>query len=150
MKNGRLHKDLGPAVLFSDGFNVHSLNGVRFEGDMIEFIRKPASGLDPKKILNIRNTEQRAEVIKKFGIDKLFWELKPKKLHAENGYELYSVPVYEDMPRIYLKMQNPSVDEVHIEAVPPDVRTVAQALQWRNFGTIQLPKGGFVPPVVLA
>ena len=64
---------------------------------------------DPKKILNIKNVEQRGELIKWYGIEKLFWELKPTKLDEgqHNGlpYELYSVPVYEDMPRIYLKMK---------------------------------------------
>jgi hypothetical protein len=53
------------------------------------------------------------------------------------------------MDRVYLKMPNPSIEEIHIEAVPPDVESVEQALAFRNFGTYDIEKGKFIPPTQL-
>ena len=146
MKNGRLHNENGPAVLYEDGFACYALNGVRFQDDMTKFITTPADQLDAAEVLNIRNSEQRAESIKKLGINKLFWKLKPTRLDAADEYELFQIKLYEDVPRIYLKMANPSVEETHIEAVHPDCRTVAQALSWRNFGSAT---DSFIKPLIL-
>lgn len=145
MKNGRLHSDEGPAIEYADGFSVYALNGVRIN-DIKHLLSKDTK---PKDILKIKNVEQRAEFIKWYGVEKMFKDLKPKRLDREKGYELYQLKIYEDSPRIYLKMDNPSVDEVHLEAVHPDCKTVQQALQWRNFGTIEIPKGGFEQPYIL-
>ena len=143
---GVLHTTTGPAIKYSDGYELYALNGVR----ITELAHLMLAGANPKDILNVKNTEQRAELIKHYGIDKLFYELKPTLLDKANGYELYSISVYEGIPRIYLKMDNPSVpDEVHIEAVHPDCKAVDQALNWRNIGNVELPDGGFVPPVIL-
>ena len=142
--DNRLHSEKGPALEYSDGYSLYSLNGVRMTG-VEHLVDNPV----PKDILNVKNTEQRAELIKLYGIDKLFWKLQPKNLDNQGEYSLYSVSIYEDIPRIYLKMNNPSVDEVHIEAVHPDCRTVSQALNWRNMGTVDLPESGFISPVIL-
>lgn len=147
MRNERLHRDLGPAVLYADGFGVWSLNGVSFSPkEGAKWIAPAPEDLPTDEVLSIRNVEQRAEIIKKIGIDKLFIKLKPKLLDTKDGYELYAVTLYEDFqPRIYVKMQNPSVDEIHVEAVHPDCKTVDQALAWRNWGKIDV----FTPPLVL-
>lgn len=141
-KNNVLHCEDGPAIEYSDGYAVYVLNGVRMSG--VEHLM--SKDANPKDILNVKNAEQRAELIKLFGIDKLFYELNPQKLDTYEGYELYSVMVYEGIPRIYLKMNNPSVDEVHIEAVHPDCTTVKQALAWRNTGTVT---DDYISPMVL-
>jgi hypothetical protein len=146
MQHGRMHRDLEQAISYSDGFGIYALNGVRFTEDMIKFVITPAKDLNPEEILNIKNVEQRAEIIKKFGIAKLFKELKPKKLDSQESYELYEIDLKAYRPRIYLKMQNPSIDEVHIEAVAPECKTVEQALNWRNFGEIN---DKFTKPLVL-
>jgi hypothetical protein len=148
MFKNRLHNQYGPAVEYADGFKLYSMNGVRFSTELAEKFILPKD-LDAKKVLSIKNVEQRAEVIKKFGIGKLFYQLKPQKLDSQNNYELYSISLYQGVPRIYLKMDNPSIEEVHIEAVDPECRTVEQALQWRNFGTIEIPKAGFTQPLIL-
>lgn len=142
MKKDRLHSAEGPALEYGDGFAVWALNGVRMNG--VEHLMLPNA--DPKAILNVKNAEQRAELIKLYGIEKLFWELNPKLLDKEDGYELYTVPVYEAIPRVYLKMQNPSVDEIHIEPVDPKCYTVKEALAWRNTGKVDVP---YVKPIVL-
>lgn len=149
MVNGRLHNANGPALEFLDGYRLYALNGVRFSGEMAKFVSTPINELDHKEVLNIKNVEQRAEVIKRVGIDKLFSALGPKLIDSSRGYDLFEIKVYEDSPRIYIKMDNPSVPEVHIEAVHPDCRTVEQALNWRNLGSVELPKEGFLAPLIL-
>lgn len=149
MVNNRLHNANGPALEWVDGYKLYALNGVRFSGEMSKFISTPIAELDYKAVLNIKNVEQRAEVIKRVGIDKLFTYLAPTLIDSGRGYQLYEIKVYEDSPRIYLKMDNPSVPEVHIEAVHPDCKTVDQALNWRNLGTVELPKTGFIAPLIL-
>lgn len=150
MKNERLHNTTGPAIHYKDGFDVYAMNGVIFEGDMTKFVTTPAGELNANEVLNIKNVEQRAETIKKVGIAKLFTALKPEKLDNStvNGlpYELFRVSIGYPVPRIYLKMNNPSVDEVHIEAVHPDCKTVNEALNYRNQGKVS---DLFTAPMVL-
>lgn len=154
--DSRLHNPVGPAIKFKDGYSVWALNGVLMysELDTFKAVIRANNGTPvpdiARRILSVRNVEQRAELIKLYGIDKLFWDLKPRKLDADeidgHPYELYAVKVYEDIARIYIKMQNPSVDEVHIEAVHPDCKTVKEALAWRNTGIVT---NNFVSPMVL-
>ncbi len=150
MKNERLHNLNGPAIHYENGFDVYAINGVIYEGEMIKFINTPAEELNANEVLNIKNVEQRAETIKKLGIAKLFTSLNPERLDVStvNGlpYELYKVSIGYPVPRIYLKMNNPSIEEVHIEAVHPDCKTVNEALSWRNQGKVS---SLFTPPTIL-
>jgi hypothetical protein len=143
----RLHRDLGAAMEYEGESFLYALNGVRFEGDEIKWVTTPASELDHKEILKIKNVEQRAEVIKKVGIDKLFFKLQPTLLDSKGEmYELYKINLGGDRERVYLKMNNPSIVETHIEAVHPTVTTVNQALAWRNFGEVT---NNFIEPMAL-
>lgn len=38
----------------------------------------------------------------------------------------------DDRSRPYLKMKNPSIATYHLEGVAPEIRTVQEALDWRN------------------
>lgn len=141
----RLHRVGAPAVTYLDGYSLDALNGVRLTG--LEHLNRPDA--NPKDIIAVKNVEQRGELIKAFGVAKLLDHLKVSVLDSQGDYSLLSVPIFDDgrtAPRIYLKMNNPSVEEVHIEAVDPACRTVGEALSWRNFGTAEIP---FVPPVIL-
>lgn len=147
MRNDRLHNADGPALGYSDGYSVYALNGVRFSGGMERFITTPRDALNPKEILSIKNVEQRAEVIKRIGIDVLFDRLDTKLLDSNEVYRLHSVNLGAYRPRIYLEMINPSVEgKVHIEAVHPECTTIESALNFRNFGRVE---GNFTPPVQL-
>lgn len=150
MKEERLHNPNGPAIKYAEDFNVYAINGVIFEGEMAKFVTTPAKELDANEVLNIKNVEQRAETIKKMGINRLFTKLNPECLDRDtsNGlpYELYRVSIGYPTPRIYIKMNNPSVDEVHIEAVHPDCKTVKEALNWRNQGKVS---DLFTAPIIL-
>lgn len=147
MQFNKLHRSGGPAITYTDStLEVYALNGISFSGDMVRYVRDPVESLNPMDVLSIRNVEQRAEIIKRIGITKMFIQLRPELLDTSDGYDLYRIDLEAYTPRIYLKMQNPSVDEIHIEGVHPDCKTVSQALNWRNFGTVS---GPFTKPLIL-
>lgn len=140
MRNEVLHRAGGPAILYEDGMALYALNGVMFDGDMIKYVTMPTSDLNPKDVLSIKNVEQRAEVIKRYGIDKLFTDLPNKVIDSgsirDRPYTLYQIELGDGyVPRKYLKMQNPSVKgDTPLEAVHPDCVTVQEANCWRDTG----------------
>jgi hypothetical protein len=54
-------------------------------------------------------------------------------------YELLILNMGDGRRRPYLKMKNPSIKTWHIEGVAPEIKTVKEALAWRN-GTDEAPE----------
>lgn len=156
------HNEHGPAIKFADGFGVYCLNGVNMTG--CEHLLSPDA--DIKEILNVQNVEQRGELIKLRGPENMLKEIGAELLDIgeiatntidENGnivnhmapYELYRVPIFEDMPRIGLKMVNPSVEEeTPFEWVHPDCKTIEEANNWRVTGKAEI-EGKYQAPSIL-
>jgi hypothetical protein len=141
--NSRLHNPNGPAVKYTDGFQLYSLNGVRVPDWLVE---TPANELKAEALIKsaeLKNVEVRREFIRKIGIERCLAQLHAKVINKEGDYELLQVNVIDNSPRTYLKMRNPSVPEVwHVEAVAPQCETVQQALNWRRY---QDPKKSWKP-----
>lgn len=133
MRNGRLHQDGGPAVAYRDGFSVWALNGTRCSKKIAE---TPAKDIPGKWVLEEKNAQVRAELVKKMGAERVVKELGAKTIDKKNGYELLNLDLGDGRFRPYLKMKNPSVDLIHIEGVHPDCKTVEEALAWRNGLTV--------------
>lgn len=133
MRNDRLHRDGGPAVTYRDGFSVWALNGTRCSQKIAE---TPAKNIPGKWVLEEKNAQVRAELVKKVGAERVVKELGAKTIDKKNGYELLNLDLGDGRFRPYLKMKNPSVDLVHIEGVHPDCKTVEEALAWRNGLTV--------------
>jgi hypothetical protein len=129
MAYGRLHRDGGPALAYPDGFALWRLNGVAVP-DWLAAI--PADVIDPRRLLEIPNAEVRREFIRKVGIARVLRGLNARVISSCGPYELLELDLGDGRRRPYLKMQNPSVDAVHIEGVHPDCRTVQEALNYRN------------------
>lgn len=128
-KDGRLHKDLGPAVVWADGTREYYFNGVRIFKKLAE---TPAEQLDPRSILTERNAEVRREIVRKIGIERICYMLHAKVVDRKGNYELLLLELNDGRTRPYLKMKNPSIGVYHIEGVPLGIQTVEQALSWRN------------------
>lgn len=76
-----LHNENGPAVEFEDGqMSIYVLNGVRMP-DWIFAV--PKKDLDPQKIMQIENVEQRLQAIKYIGLNVLEKQLRTKILDTE-------------------------------------------------------------------
>lgn len=154
--NYDLHREDGPALVFSDGTKRYSLFGVNIPGWTVE---TPREDLDYKKILTLSNAEQRTTLIRWIGIenflDVLDTELIDQKLDkSPEGtpiakYELIRIKIENEWCN-YLKMINPSIpDHIHVEGIPNvkidsddneiydendnviPIKTVDDALAWR-------------------
>ena len=129
MKNMILHNENGMAVEYSDGFGVYSLNGVRVTKEIVE---TPAEQLDPQLILKEQNAEIRREIVRKIGIERVCQKLGAKTIDKKYGYELVGLSLGDNRIRPYLKMINPSTNTFHLEGISPEIKTIDQALTWRN------------------
>ena len=130
----RLHNSAGPAVLFSDGYALYALNGVRVPDWLAT---TPAEQLDPRKIVSIENAEQRREGVRKVGVERLVQQMGAKTLDRQGDYELITLHLGDERIRPYLKMRNPSLGVFHVEGVHPNCETVQEALTWRNGSDLQ-------------
>ena len=128
MENGRLHNESGPSILYEDGFSVYSLNGIRVPKWVVE---TPAKDIPVKKILEEKNVEIRRELIRKVGIQSIYENTNHTKIDTQDSYELIELDLGGITAR-YLKMNNPSVDAIHLEGVPMECDSVKKALAWRN------------------
>ena len=129
LTNKKLHKDGGPAILYKDGFSVHALNGVRVTKEIAE---TPGDKLSAELVLKEKNAEIRREIVRKIGTERLCNDLDAKIVDEKDDYQLLELDLQDGRRRPYLKMKNPSIDAVHIEGVHPDIKTVYDALAWRN------------------
>jgi hypothetical protein len=138
MKDKRLHRDLGPAILFEDGFAVYALNGI--PDPTGEYVMKEAKDIDVASVMKIENVDLRREVLKKIGLERFLVEAKAKEIDrlpiTVNGkkclYLLLDVDLGDGVTARVLKMDNPSIDAIHIEGVEDTCNTVKEALAWRN------------------
>lgn len=129
----RPHAEYGPSHRWRDGFSIWHLHGVRVERWMAE---SHPDDLDPRMVLQIENVDQRREVIRRMGSERLVTKLGGKVIDTQTrkvggNYELLEIDMNHGAPWKFLKMQNQSIDAAHVEAVPRECATVEHALNWR-------------------
>ncbi|MDA8171938.1 MAG: hypothetical protein M0Z48_08975 [Nitrospiraceae bacterium] len=129
---GELDNHDGAAVEWRDGCRFYFLNGIPIDENIIT---TPGRKLDPALLLKTTNAEQRREIVRKIGIERVCRELNAQTVDRWNGYELLELPLPGMATRAkYLKMRNPSLGVYHLEGVPPDIKTCREALSWRIGG----------------
>ena len=133
--NGEPYCAEGPAAVWKDHSEDWFLNGVRVPK---ELVTTKAEDLDPHIITQERNAEVRREIVRKIGIERVCDKLEAKVVDRWENYELLMLDIggkdERSNPRVYpyLKMKNPSIGVYHLEGVAPIIKTVQQALLWRN------------------
>ena len=127
--NDDLHCTDGPAIAWCDGYEEYALNGVWVTK---ELVMTNADKINPNTILKEKNAEVRREIVRKIGVERVCEKLGSKCIDIFKDYELLMLELGDGRERLYLKMKNPSIGTYHIEGVHPDVRTVKEALAWRN------------------
>lgn len=140
-----LHCETGPALVFEDGTELFAMNGVQVEPWLA---LTPAQEIDCHKIRDILNAEVRREFVRKVGVERLIQQLGGVVLDTDGEmYELVALDLGDGRtPRPYLKMKNPSVPGLyHVEGVPPVIRTVREAINWRASGD---PKQTWTPEIL--
>lgn len=146
-----LHNESGRSIRFKDGSGSYHLWG-QYVPDTYDWLIKTAvEDLDPKKILDIDNTDIRSAAIKKIGIERMFDKLDKKLLSEKTfpiggTYKLWSLD-FSGSERIYLEMKCPSEGITHIEGVDPRCRTVDAARSYSEqlgiFTIEEMTKDGF-------
>ena len=126
---GQLHCSDGPSAKWPSGETYWFLNGIRMkESDVMT----PAEKLDPKEILKRENVDERRELIRKVGIERMLSVLKSKTLDAVGDYSLLSIDLSNQVKDArYLKMKNASIGIWHLEGVARGCKTVQESLNWR-------------------
>ena len=145
----QLHKDLGPALQYSDGYELYYLNGVAVTKELV--MTRPED-LDINIFLKETNIQIRREIVRKIKPEILLKKLKGVLISVKDfsnhpvlinfktkgnlklsgrKYELYAINTPEGEFKI-LKMQNPSIETIHFEFVDARCNTVDQALGMRN------------------
>jgi len=132
VKDGYPHRDGGPAVVYPDGWSLWFLNGVEVPREVAE---TPGDRLDPQRLLRAPNAGVRQEIVRKIGIDRVFEKLDAQVVDSWMGYELLMLDLKDGRWRPYLRIQNPSTGNYHLEGVHPWCKTVEDALNWRNGAT---------------
>jgi len=126
---GQLHADGRLAIEWPDGWGLWMLNGVNVGREIAE---TPAENLNPHMVLRAKNVKVRRELVRKIGIERVCSGLNAQVIDSYRDYELLILNLGDARKRPYLKMKNPSIDCYHVEGVPPDCKTVREALAWRN------------------
>ena len=136
--NGRLHNPKGMSVKYADGFGVYSLNGVRVPEWLV---MTPESRLTMEKFNELKDTDTRAEFIRKYGIDRMKSQGKIVDSHTKYDNEWYTKSQYEliDMAPIFKKvryapflhMRNQTTETYHMEGVHPSCKTIQEAMKFR-------------------
>ena len=128
---GQLHNEKGAAIRYADGMGLFCLNGIVItNGDFFRRGRNDDSL--PELIMKEKNADQRLELIKWYGIDRLGNNLGMSVVHAlDDEYTLVDI-VLEGSSCRFLKMVNQSSGEVHIEGVDNSCKTCEEAYKFRT------------------
>jgi len=128
--NGRLHNPNGKAVEYADGWGWYALNGIPMEEWQVI---TPIAELSLEKILSVEDIDQRRELVRRVGVERLV--SAGKEIDRLGDYKLLDMrSVYKRRtPTLFLLMKNPSVpDTWHCEGVSSECKTVIDALNWRK------------------
>jgi hypothetical protein len=106
---------------------LYRFNGVTVTKELAE-----KNEFTKEDILNEKNADIRREIVRKIGIEKVVEILQPKVVDSKHGYDLLLIDLGDKRDRPYLRMKNPSINAVHIEGISPEIRTVEDALCFRN------------------
>ena len=134
----RLHCEDGPALSFSDGFQVYAWHGVRVARHIIE----SPDEIDARQILRERNLELRRVMMERLGPARFLKEISAKKIHEDKFGVLYRKELTApEEPLVMVKVKNstPEPDgsfKDYFIRVPPNVKTAKEAVAW-TFGVTE-------------
>jgi hypothetical protein len=132
-ERGNLHNE-NDAAFVSGNHKFYFLHGVHVDDP--QWITTDVKQIDAGRILEISNVDLRREMIRRKGLEQFLGQLFHRVIDKRDNYELLQIIIGTTTREFgtYLKMLNPSIGVWHMEGVPNDIRTVADALLWRNNG----------------
>ena len=120
-----LHCTDGPALAFGDGACAFYLWGIRVTKKMA---CEPMTAIE---IMSIIDVDQRRVVIARLGIASI--TDGAEVIDSVDNYQLLDITkcINARAKTIVLKMLNPSINQIHVEAVDSKCKTVQEAINWR-------------------
>ena len=133
---GRLHKDGGMALKYSDGYGLYMLNGIRVPKWLA---MTPAEKLDPALALKETNADVQREIIRKIGAERMLKHCDAKTLDTwidpktGHTYKLMDMTIGQNIRRKYMYFEHASIPGVFFaKPVPPEVRRALHGLCWQR------------------
>jgi hypothetical protein len=127
---GQLHSFDGPAMTYADGYSLFYSNGVKVTK---EWCQTKVKKVTKEMILKETNVDIRRETIRKVGMEAVSKILDSKVIDEKLGYKVITFDIGDGRVRPYLQMKNPSLKGVvHIEGLRPEIKTVEDAIKYRN------------------
>lgn len=138
------HRENGPAMAFSDGWNIYSWHGRRVPSEIIEYPER----ITVRQIEKERNIEVRRIMIQRYGERKFFVDSGALEIHKDSFGTLYRKEMDGDEPLVMVKVMNstPEWDGSHkgyFIRVPPEVTTAKAAVAW----SFQLASNEYDPKI---
>lgn len=85
----------------------------------------------PQEVTKISNATLRREALHFYGIEKFFKQMNTKKIHQDGRNELLTLHWHEtERPITMVKVIDSTTKDVYLIRVPPDMKTVRQAVAW--------------------
>ncbi|WP_372644112.1 DUF6745 domain-containing protein, partial [Dehalococcoides sp.] len=119
--DARLHNPSGKAVKYADGWGWYALNGIPMEEWQV---MTPTEELSLEKILSVEDIDQRRELVRRVGVERLV--SAGKEIDRLGDYKLLDMrSVYKRRtPTLFLLMKNPSVANTwNCEGVSSECKT---------------------------
>ncbi|GIH22760.1 hypothetical protein Aph01nite_10700 [Acrocarpospora phusangensis] len=131
---GRLHRAVGPALAFPDGFALHAWRGMPVPPEF----GAAMADLSVTRIREEDNAELRRVMLEHFGFDRYLQESGADLVHRDETGTLWRAPVADDEPLTMVEVVNstPEPDgtsRTYFLRVPPWVTTARQGVAW-TFG----------------
>ena len=135
-ENHRLHSVTTQAVEFKSGYGFYAIHGIVFEEELWNKVvhRK----LNAKKLLTIKNVDQRFVAIQHYGFENILDTLDKTFIDkGKFGNELYSTNFIGEESRFitYPDIDNPN--KRRISFVPPTLKTADDAMAYKHNCTVE-------------
>jgi len=144
-EDGKLHGDGVAAIEYAGDYNVYALNDIIVPEQLAMM---PAGNLDIKLFLKEKNTDIKAEFLRKYGIERMIkygtlvdsYKNYTNEWWIKSEYEVWDMKeLFDGITRhnhcCFLKMRNQTTGIWHLEGISPkcgEVNTVAKALEIRE------------------
>ncbi|GAA0982509.1 hypothetical protein GCM10009555_052550 [Acrocarpospora macrocephala] len=131
---GRLHRAVGPALAFSDGFALHAWHGMPVPPEF----GATMADLSATSIRLESNAELRRVMLEHYGLDRYLKESGAAAIHKDNTGVLWRAELADDEPLVMVEVINstPEPDgtrRTYFLRVPPWVTSARQGVAW-TFG----------------
>jgi hypothetical protein len=133
-KQGRLHSNRGPALLYPDSWGLYAWNGLPVPPRFISFTRN----MNSHDIVQEQNVELRRMMLEAYGMEAFMLSSGARKVQQDDCGELWKQEMPEDEPLVMVRVTNSSPEpEGHLKKyfirVPPATRTAREGVAW-TFG----------------